>query len=388
MPYCVNCARYVRDAGGSCPICGAPLSGGGGAIGEHETGSLTGLWFTLGSLLIVSFFVPWGKGLGDKLIMSWDVIDKADKANLTLLLVFPPIAGLAMLILNKVVPRIARGATFLILGVVGMSIYLSLLKELPLEQAMTAGRRGLDLESFLVLSLVGTCFLSLSVGGARLRLVHPQSLTARLFGGITAAISAVLLLICVINFFNALSDSAPSSSRMSSKDGEGIVTVSIIMMLVIAACYVTSLVLSLVNLGPHPPERARALASGSIWTGIGVAIGWVVWLLLIVVIATSDKKTKGDEVLFVLMLLMNLMGMQIAYYFLLGGGASELTQGIVESLGGPAAAAAVAAPRAAPATPQSDDVSQRLQKLQEMYQQGLITQKDFEAQKQRILGEL
>jgi hypothetical protein len=153
----------------------------------------------LGLAMLASLFIPWGMK-DDKLVMSWQVLQRAE-AGPILLLVAIWVVGLAAVLAGALLRRLALAAACLVLGAIGLAAVLSADEHLRALAPWLSAAGELVRKTPLALAAL---LLMAQMVATRLRLRLPTGAPTRLAGGLlgagTAIVAVVSLILLIVDY--------------------------------------------------------------------------------------------------------------------------------------------------------------------------------------------
>ncbi|MHC4600683.1 MAG: SHOCT domain-containing protein [Planctomycetota bacterium] len=348
------------------------------------------VWVAVGVLLILGFIMPWAyrpKSFWGpaKLFFVWDFLgEKGVPEAFVFWVVLGPIIGLAALILGNALKELGRGIAMMIAGGVGFLSILVAGKEL-----FSVAIGPVISSTMVILNVLAFLSIFISIGGASV-LVQREGKDGEMAGRLLAGIPACFYLLwTLISFFLVLSKSETNIGA----ELEGFALATVLILILSGLAMMASAILSAVNIGKGDGQMARV----AIFLGMGGMGLMMAWCLVIVPLyILAEAKEAGFMIAFTMfVVLLNVFGRMFGYPLLIGFGAADMTLGIVEAEYGDRAVARSryrarreSREQEREEAPAKESVSQRLQKLKSMLDEGLITEDDFERKKGDLLDDL
>jgi len=153
----------------------------------------------LGLAMLASLFIPWGIK-DDKLVMSWQVLQRAE-AGPILLLVAIWVVGLAAVLAGALLRSLALAAACLVLGAIGLAAVLSADEHLRALAPWLSAAGPLVRKAPLALAAL---LLMAQMVATRLRPRLPTGAPTRLAGGLlgagTAIVAVVSLILLIVDY--------------------------------------------------------------------------------------------------------------------------------------------------------------------------------------------
>jgi hypothetical protein len=352
------------------------------AAGRGRPGALV----LFGLFLLIGFALPVLTG-SKAFVPGIEVFDEEDVEDLVkIFFVFPAAAGIALVIVAATVSGPARGIVTAALGALGCIVLIAVAEDFQAQRSSSYWFFGMFGFREVVGYVVFLVAMGLLLGGSRARWHVPWSLLAAVLGTVGGALAIFHLVLPYLP-----RDTMPVELAVDLIDTENATVLGIALLLSFGLT-VAAAIVCFANWKRRGRGPGR-LGNTAFWLALS---GLLVLFLGIWGEMLDAAPSRGSSLLRLTSLAVKWAVTSLGYLLLLPLGISDL---LVSTSRTPDGGVSRTRPRPAPARREedlpvapvaaaADDVKDRLQQLKSLYEEGLITQEEFEMKRKRLVEEL